>query len=358
MAAAGAAAVPSLAEGLTKPAGPLRLDRNGNAYGPSSKAIAAMLEAARTAASRYPDIEMQALQDAIARVDHVSSDRIVVGCGSTEILRMAADAFLGPGKTLVAAQPTFDVIGDCARRTGAGVVTVPLTRDYAHDLDAMMARTGSSTGAIFICNPNNPTGTLTGRRKLEAFIRRMPDTTVVVIDEAYHHYAGDSSEDASFIDRPIDDDRVIVTRTFSAVFGLAGLRVGYAVAAPQVARRLMACRLPASVNVIAARAASAALDDQEHVKLSVARNTDDRQEFYNQCHARALRPIDSCANFVMMNTGGPGVEIIEHFRKNNVAIAPSIPGFDKFVRVSLGTPAEMSEFWRVWDLMPPRKMSM
>ncbi|PYR81345.1 MAG: hypothetical protein DMF87_05685, partial [Acidobacteria bacterium] len=90
MAAAGAAAVPSLAEGLTKPAGPLRLDRNGNAYGPSSKAIAAMLEAARTAASRYPDIEMQALQDAIARVDHVSSDRIVVGCGSTEILRMAA----------------------------------------------------------------------------------------------------------------------------------------------------------------------------------------------------------------------------------------------------------------------------
>jgi histidinol-phosphate aminotransferase len=358
MAAAGAAAVPSLAEGLTRPAGPLRLDRNENAYGPSSKAIAATLEAARTAASRDPEIEMESLRDAIARVHRVSSDRIVLGCGSTEILRMAADAFLGPGKTLVAAQPTFDVIGDCARRTGAGVVTVPLTRAYAHSLDAMIARTGSSTGVIFICNPNNPTGTPTGRRELEAFIRRVPDTTVVVIDEAYHHYAGDASEYASFIDRPIDDDRVIVTRTFSTVFGLAGLRVGYGVAAPQVARRLMACRLPQSVNVIAARAASAALDDREHVRLSVAQNIDDRQEFYNQCHARSLRPIDSCTNFVMMNTGGPGVEIIEHFRKNNVRIAPPIAGFDKFVRVSLGTPGEMAEFWRIWDLMPPRKMSM
>src|ERR1051325_2138447 len=358
MAAAGAAAVPSLAEGLTRPAGPLRLDTNENAYGPSATAMAAMLEAARTAASRPPDIEMQALQEAIARVHRVPSDRIVAGCGSTEILRMAADAFLGPGKTLIAAQPTFDVIGDCARRTGAAVVTVPLTRDYAHPLDAMIARAAASTGVIFICNPNNPTGTPTARRELEAFIRRIPDTTVVVIDEAYHHYAGDSAEYASFIDRPIDDDRVIVTRTFSTVFGLAGLRVGYGVAAPQVARRLMACRLPQSVNVVAAKAALAALDDQEHVRLSVTRNIDDRQEFYNQCHARSLRPINSCANFVMMNTGGRGVEIIEHFRKHNVTIAPPVPGFDKFVRVSLGTPGDMAEFWRIWDLMPPRKMSM
>jgi len=358
MAAAGAAAVPSLAEGLTGPAGPLRLDRNENAYGPSSKAVAAMQEAARTAAFRYPEREMEALQDAIGRIHRVSSGRIVLGCGSTEILRMAAGAFLRPDKTLIAARPTFDVIADCARLAGAGVITVPLTHDYAHDLDAMLARTDESTGIIFICNPHNPTATLTSRRDLDAFIRRLPDATVVIVDEAYHQYAADASEYASFIDHPIDDDRVIVTRTFSAVFGLAGLRVGYGVAAPQVARRLVACRLPESVNVVAAKAASAALDDQEHVRLSVMRNVDDRQEFYNQCHARTLRPIDSRANFVMMNTGGPGVEIIDHFRKHNVTIAPSIAGFDKFVRVSLGTAREMAEFWRIWDLMPPRKMSM
>lgn len=357
-AAAAAAAAPAFADAFTGRAGPLRLDRNENAYGPSLKAIAAMQEAARTAAYRYPEPDAEALRDAIARIHHVSSDRIVLGCGVTEILRMTADVFLGPGKTLIAAQPTFDFIGDCARRTGAQVVTVPLAHDHAHDLGAMLARTGSSTGVVFICNPNNPTGTLTGRRDLEAFIRRLPGTTAVVIDEAYHHYAGESAAYASFIDRPIDDDRVIVTRTFSAVYGLAGLRVGYGIAAPQVARRLAACGIPESVNVVAARAAAAALDDQEHVRLSVARNVDDRQEFYNQCHARMLRPIDSLANFVMMNSGGPGAEVIEHFRRHDVTIGPSISGFDKCVRISLGTPVEMAAFWRVWDLMPMRKMTM
>ena len=364
-AAAGVAAAPTFAGAftgragpLTGRAGPLRLDRNENAYGPSSNAIAAMQDAARTAAFRYPEPDTEALRDAIARSHQVSSDRIVLGCGATEILRMTADAFLGPGKTLIAAHPTFDYIGDCARRTGARVVTVPLAQDYAHDLPAMLARTGPSTGVVFICNPNNPTGTLTARRDLEVFIRQLPATTVVVIDEAYHHYAGDSAEYASFIDRPIDDERVIVTRTFSAAYGLAGLRVGYGVAAPQVARRLAACRLPASVNVVAARAAVAALEDQPHVRQSAARNVDDRQEFYNQCHARMLRSIDSLANFVMMNSGGPAAEVIEHFKRHNVAIGPAIAGFDKSVRISLGTSAEMAEFWRVWDLLPAHKMTM
>lgn len=361
-AAAGAAAVPAFADAFTDPpngpAGPLRLDRNENAYGPSSLAIAAMQDAARTAAFRYPEPDTEALRDAIARSHHVAADRIVLGCGATEILRMAADVFLGPGRTLIAAQPTLAFIGDCARRAGARVVMVPLAHDHAHDLDAMLARADSSTGVVYICNPNNPTGTLTGRRELEAFIRKLPDTAVVIIDEAYHHYAGDSSEYASFINRPIDDDRVIVTRTFSTVYGLAGLRVGYGVAAPQVARRLAACGLPQSVNVVAARAAVAALGDQAHVRLSVARNTDDRQEFYNQCHARMLRSIDSLANFVMINSGGPAAEVIEHFRKHNVAIGSPIAGFDKCVRVSLGTSVEMAEFWRAWDRMPPHKMTM
>jgi histidinol-phosphate aminotransferase len=222
----------------------------------------------------------------------------------------------------------------------------------------MLARIDATTGLVYICNPNNPTGTLTRRRDLEAFIRELPETTVVVIDEAYHHYAGDSSDYASFIDRPINADRLIVTRSFSTIFGLAGLRVGYAVTAQQTARLLAAGRLPENVSVMAARAAVAALEDREHAQLSVVRNTDDRQEFFNQCHARMLRPIDSLANFVMVNTGGPAVEIIDHFRKHNVLIPPSMPGFDTYVRVSLGTQADMQEFWRVWDLLPRRQMSM
>lgn len=357
-AAAGAAAIPSLAEASIASGGPIRLDKNENAYGPSSRAIAAMQEAARTAANRYAEVEAETLRNAIARFHRVSPDRVVLGCGSVDILRMAADAFLGPGKTLIAARPTFEFMHECARRAGAEAVTCPLTHEYAHDLGAMLARVDASTGLVYICNPNTPTGTLTRRRDLEAFVRELPETTVVVIDEAYHHYAGDSSDYASFIDRPIVADRLIVTRSFSGIFGLAGLRVGYAVTAQQTARLLAAGRLPENVNVMAARAAVAALEDREHVRLSVVRNTDDRQEFFNQCHARMLRPIDSLANFVMVNTGGPAVEIIEHFRKNNVLIPPSMPGFDTYVRVSLGTQADMGEFWRVWDLMPRRQMSM
>jgi histidinol-phosphate aminotransferase len=357
-AAAGAAAIPSLAYASVRPDGPIRLDGNENAYGPSPKAIAAMQEAARTAAHRHPGTEPVALRDALARVHRVSPEQIVLGCGSADILRMTADTFLGAGKQLVVARPTFEFISECARRTGADVVTVPLTGDYAHDVSAMLARCSSSTGLVYICNPNNPTGTLTHRRDLEAFIRQLPESTFVLIDEAYHHYAGASSDYASFVDRPIDDDRVIVTRTFSTIFGLAGLRVGYAVASPQPARRLNACGLPENVNVVAAKAAIAALEDADHVRLSVIRNIDDRQEFLNQCHARMLKPIDSLANFVMMNAWAPAVGVVEHFRKNDVVIAPPVPGFDTHIRLSLGTPPEMAEFWRAWDLLPARQMSM
>jgi histidinol-phosphate aminotransferase len=366
-AAVGAAAVPALAEPSIRPGsdrdggdagGNIRLDRNENAYGPSPRAIAAMQDAARTTAFRYPDDDAEVLRDAIARFHRVARDQVVVGCGSTEVLRMAADTFLGAGKRLVMARPTFEPMGDCARRTGASVVAVALTRDYAHDLDAMLARTDAATALVYICNPNNPTGTLTRRRDLDGFIRQLPETAFAVIDEAYHHYAGNSSDYASFIDQPIDHRRVIVTRTFSTTFGLAGLRVGYAIASRETARLLEAHRLQDNVNVVAARAAVAALADDEHVRLSVARTLDDRQEFINQCHARMVKPIDSAANFVMMTTGAPAPRVIEHFRKNAVLLAPPVPGFETHIRVSLGTPAEMAGFWRAWDLLPARQMTM
>ena len=368
--AAIAAAVPSLADAsldaalgepwlaASRPGGPIRLSRNENAYGPSPKAIAAMQETARTAANRHPDADLEALRNKIAAVHHVTSEQVVLGCGSSEILRMAADAFAGPHKKLIAARPTFDLIGDYARHAGADVVAIPLTRTYSHDLDAMLASSDAATGLVYICNPNNPTGSLTRRQDLEAFLRQLPATAFVLIDEAYHHYAGTSSDYASFVDRPVDDGRVIVTRSFSNIYGLAGLRVGYAVAAVKTARRLASCGLPEGVNVVAAKAASSALDDADHVRRSVQRNDDQRQEFFNQANARMLRAIDSRTNFAMLNTGRPAVEIVEHFRKNHVLVSGPFAPFDTHIRVSMGTSAEMREFWRVWDLMPAHKMSM
>ncbi len=337
--------------------GPVRLNRNENAYGPSERVMAAMREALPFA-NRFPDADSEALQGKIASLHAVKPEQVILGCGSTEVLRMATAAFLGPGKKLVLASPTFDAVAHYARAAGAEVVGVPLDKQYAHDLNAMLDRADASAGLVYICNPNNPTGSLTLRKELETFIRKLPATTHVIMDEAYHHYVGGSSAYRSFIDRPVDDPRVIVTRTFSKIYGVAGIRIGYALAGPQTARRISVGRLLDGVNVVAAKAAMAALDDAEYIRTSAQRNADDRQEFFNQANGRMLRVIDSHTNFAMLNTGRPAGEVVEHFRKNNLVVAGSYPSMGKYIRVSLGRPGDMQEFWRIWDLLPPHKMSM
>jgi histidinol-phosphate aminotransferase len=239
----------------------------------------------------------------------------------------------------------------CQRST-AEIVTVPLTREYEHDLDAMLTRVGSGPALVYICNLHNPIGTPTDPDDLEAFVRKLPATTNVLIDEAYHHYATPSAGYASWLDRSQADPRVIVTRSFSKIHGLAALRIGYAVAAPEAARRLGLSELEESVSVASAAAALAALKDTEHVRASLSRNTDDRQEFFNEANARMLRVIDSQANFVMLNCDRPAAPIVEHFRRHDVVVPSPFAGFERYVRVSMSTPENMRAFWRVWDLMP------
>ena len=172
--------------------------------------------------NRFPDVESADLSDRLAAMHRVSPEQIVIGCGSSDILRRAVAALAAPGRRVITAVPTFDLMGRCAERRGADVIAVPLTPGHAHDLDSMLTCADGTTTLVYICNPNNPTGTLTDRGELEAFIRKLPPTTTVVIDEAYHHYVGGSADYASFLDRPIEAPRLIVTRTFSHIHGLAG----------------------------------------------------------------------------------------------------------------------------------------
>ncbi len=339
-------------------ADPILLYRNENPYGPSEKVLAVLRESA-VSGNRYPRTEYDTLADKLAGLHQVKREQIVLGCGSGEILCMAARAFLGPGKKLVQAAPTFPALGKLAQNAAVEVAEVPLNKRYEHDLSVMLDRARSSTGLVYMVNPNNPTGTITPRKDIEAFISKLPSDVTVLIDEAYHHFASPTASYQSFLDRPIGDPRVIVSRTFSKIYGLAGMRIGYAVATPEIARRLTAGSPGWSVSIVSARAASAALEDVDYVHLGVKRNTDDRQEFMNQVNARMLRAIDSQTNFVMVNPMRPPDEVIEHLRKNNVLIGPKYPALDKYIRVSLGTPGEMQHFWRVWDLMPPTgKMAM
>lgn len=334
-----------------------RLNSNENAYGPSTKVIDA-IKSSLGSANRYPRMEYNSLAERIAAFHKVKPEHILLGCGSTEILRVAAFAFLGSGKQLIQSSPTFEAVEHYARAAGSGVISVPLNRASAHDLDGIRARATRSTTLVYICNPNNPTATLSPRKELENFIGELPASSVVVIDEAYHHYAGQSGMYSSFVDRPLDDERVIVTRTFSKVYGLAGLRLGYAVAPPKLVQQMRKFATEDNINAIVTHAAAAALADTDGVNEFVRRNSDDRQEFFNQAMARALKPIDSHTNFVMMNTFHPADEVIEHFREKNILIGRHFPTMDTYIRVSLGRPEEMRAFWQVWDELPYPKNLM
>jgi histidinol-phosphate aminotransferase len=331
---------------------PVLLYRNENPYGPSAKVLAVLRESA-AAGNRYPRTEYDTLLDKLAALHKVKREQIVLGCGSGEILCMAAMAFLKPGKKLVEAAPTFPALGKLAQTAGIEVADVPLNKMYEHDLTTMLDRAGNSAGLVYIVNPNNPTGSLTPRKDIDAFLAKLPANIPVLIDEAYHHFATPGGAYESFLDRPIGDPRVIVARTFSKIFGLAGMRIGYAVATPEIAKRLAAGFPGWSVSVVSARAASAALDDVDYVRLGIQRNAADRQEFLNQANARSLHPIESQTNFVMMNPQRPPDEVIEYLKKRNILIGPKYPALDKYVRISLGLPGEMKIFWDAWDQMPP-----
>ena len=331
--------------------GPILLDRNESAYGPSQKVIEAIRGGAEIS-HRYPR-SVEELEEKLAQIHGVKREQVLLTCGSGEVLRMAAAAFLGPGKKLIQAVPTFEALGRHARKVGAEVVDVPLTNAMSHDLAAILRNADETTGLVYICNPNNPTGSLTPRNDIDDFLRKLPGSAHVLVDEAYHHYVGGSASYSSFLDHPAGDSRVIVARTFSKIYGMAGLRVGYAVAPPDIARRLAEERLPVSVNILGVLAAGVALDDQQHVRSIFERNRNERQEFQNQMHARMLRGVDSHANFILLNAERPVNEVLEFFAKKNILLGRRIPSMDRHVRVSLGTKEEMVEFWRVWDQFEP-----
>jgi histidinol-phosphate aminotransferase len=343
---------------LAGQSGLIRLDRNENPYGPSPK-VGDAIRGAVSASNRYTRGEYDALLDAIAHFHGLNPEQVLLGCGSTELLRAAVAAFLSPARKVILPVPTFEAVEHYARSTGAQIVGVPLNREFVHDLESMRARIDSSTGLVYICNPNNPTASLTPRKQIETFLGKLRASAYIVIDEAYHQYAGESSATySSFIDRPLADDRVVVTRTFSKVYGLAGLRLGYAIAAPKTIQQLRKYVTLDGINAIAVRAGIVALQDTDGLGQFVRRNENDRQEFINQAFARMLKPVDSHANFVMFDTLRPADDVIQHFRSHGILLGPRFPSMTNHVRVSLGTPAEMAEFWRVWDLMPKTNMEM
>src|SRR6266513_2189434 len=349
---AGAAAVvvrPSLSFGkptqaITTPlseGGIVRLSANENPYGPSSKALQAMTDSFGLAC-RYPDEHNNLLLDKLAKLNGVSHDQILLGDGSGEILKLCAETFTGPqnGK-LVAADPTFEAILNNASANGAEVVKVPLTSTFTHDLPKMLA--AAKGGLIYVCNPNNPTASITPKDELGDFIAKTPHETMILVDEAYFHYA-DSPDYESVIPLVKDYPNLIVSRTFSKIYGMAGLRCGYCVAQKETITQLSSHQSWDSVNIMAVAAAGASLNDPDQVTNGRRLNQETRSFVTTQLDAMDFKYIPSQANFVMIDVKRPVLPLIKALKERNVEVGRLFPALPNHMRLTIGKKGEMEAF--------------
>jgi histidinol-phosphate aminotransferase len=319
---------------------PIRLDSNENPAGPCPAALDAV-RAAFVEASRYPDNPAD-LTAALASLHGVTPANLVLGCGSGEILRAAVLAFASPTKPIVAPSPTFENPVRDAKAFGWPVHEVPVRDDLSTDLDAMAARS-QGAGLVFLCNPNNPTGTVHGSGPIADFVSRVvkasPDT-IILVDEAYHEYVEDKAY-ATAIPLALEMRQVVVSRTFSKAYGMAGLRVGYGIGQPKTIEALRRYRLPNNVNVLGAAAAIAALGQKDHMARERERNREAR-EFTIRAFADAgFRCNQTHTNFVMADVRREARQFQEACRERGVLVGRPFPPLTTYARISIGTMDEM-----------------
>jgi histidinol-phosphate aminotransferase len=318
----------------------VRLSSNENPYGPSPLALQAMT-AAFSLAWRYPDEHEDALIAALAKINGVTAEQILLGNGSGEILKAAAAAFTAAGRKLVVADPTFEAILAHARTAQAEVVKITLTPDYAHDLPKMLAE--KKVGLIYICNPNNPTASITPREQVRTFLAKVPGETIVLIDEAYHHYV-ESSEYESVIPLLKQYPNLVVARTFSKIYGMAGLRCGYGVAQPNLIKRMHEQQTWDSLNIMALVAANASLQDAEQVSQGRLRNATVRKFVNAEVDRLGFKRIESHANFLMIDLRRQVKPVIAAMRERNIEVGRVFPALPNFMRITIGTQPQMEKF--------------
>lgn len=318
----------------------VRLNSNENPYGPSPLAIKAMTDAF-SLAWRYPDEHENELVEGLAKLNGVLSDQILLGSGSGEILKVAAAAFTGAGKKLLVGHPTFEAILAHAAVAGAEVVKVDLSTEYAHDLTKMLAE--KDAGLIYICNPNNPTASLTPKSQLRAFLGKLPPQTIVLVDEAYHHYV-ESNEYESVIPLIAQHPNLIVARTFSKIYSMAGLRCGYCVARPELVQRMRPQQAWDSVNIMAMVAAIASLKDHEQVEQGRRRNAEVKNYVSAELDKAGYKYIPSHANFMMIDLRREVRPVIGAMNERKVQVGRVFPAMPNFMRVTIGTRPQMEAF--------------
>ena len=318
----------------------LASNENPRGIGPRTRAA---IEGSIGDIARYPDGNGFELKQALARRYHVDMGAVVLGNGSNDVLELVALAFLGPGRAAVFSQHAFAVYPLATQARGARSIVVP-AKNYAHDLEAMAKAIDDETYVAWIANPNNPTGTFAPHGQVETFLRRVPERVLVVLDEAYNEYLTPDLrfDTVKLIKR---HPNLVVTRTFSKAYGLAGLRVGYALAHPSVADVMNRVRQPFNVNSIALAAARAALDDMEFVARSYAENLQGMRQLEEGAKRLGLDYIPSHGNFLTIRVG-KAAEVYKKLLKRGVIVRPVGGGYQlpEHLRVTIGTAQENERF--------------
>lgn len=320
------------------PAGIVKLASNENPLGPSPRALEA-IRAALGEITRYPDGSGFALKAKLAERFGLRSEQITLGNGSNDILDLVARAWLAPGRNAVFSQYAFAVYPISTQAVGAEGRVVP-ARDYGHDLEAMLAAIDDNTRVVFIANPNNPTGTWFGPAALEAFLDRVPADVLVVLDEAYIEFT-EPGELPNGLDYVARYPNLLVSRTLCKAYGLAGLRVGYAVSSVQIADVLNRVRQPFNVNSLALVAACAALDDSDYLEAGRRLNRAGMAQLEAGLAALGLRWIPSRGNFLAVDFARDAAPINQALLERGVIVRPVAGyGLPNFLRISIGTEAE------------------
>ncbi|MDB5948507.1 MAG: histidinol-phosphate transaminase [Massilia sp.] len=323
----------------------VKLASNENPFGVPESSKQAMA-AAVAELGRYPDANGFELKAALSKRYGVPADWITLGNGSNDILEIAAHAFVQGGQSVVYSQYSFTVYALATQGVGARAIVVP-AKAYGHDLDAMAAAIEDDTRLVFIANPNNPTGTFIAPAEIEAFLKRVPPHVIVVLDEAYNEYlAPEQQFESSEWVRSYPN--LLVSRTFSKAYGLAGLRVGFAIAQPAVTDLMNRIRQPFNVNSLAQAAAIAALGDKEFLEQGAANNAAGYRQFVEAFEELGLEYVPSHGNFVLVRVGdddGAGARINLALLKQGVIVRPvGNYGLPQWLRISIGLPAENAVF--------------
>lgn len=322
----------------------IKLASNENPLGPSPAALEAIHEEVAEIAL-YPDGGGYALKQVLAEKHDVPPDWITLGNGSNDVLALLAEAFLSPGREAVYSEYCFAVYPIAVQATGAtprvaSALGPESDQPLGHDLDAMLAQIGNETRIVFIANPNNPTGTWLAPARLRAFLETVPEQVIVVVDEAYHEYAleaGAPDASAWLGDFP----NLVVTRTFSKAYGLAGVRVGYGLSSPRIAEILNRIRQPFNVNSLALAAAAAAVGDTEFIRRSVEVNRTGVKQLREGLEALGFGAGPSAANFVLVDMGQPTGPVYEYLLEQGIIVRPvGNYGLPNHLRMTVGTAAQ------------------